>query len=225
VIDNILKVNGIHGEIVCKASNVEEVEDYLKNNSANLFFIDIELKSSENGYDLAKKIRETDCLAYIVFFTGHFEYALHAFKVKAFDFLTKPVVLEVLEQCILRIDKDYKSIMSQGEYDNKFIHIKSENCLFKIRLKDIIFIEKSGFKVNIYTVNDQISCYGSLERLSSALNDQSLIRCHKSFIANMSYISKIDYKSKELFFTTGHKCYIGDKYKDYLRIESKYICS
>lgn len=224
-IEKIMTSNNISGEIVCKASNTGTVDDYLKDHSANLFFIDIDLKSSDNGYELAKRIREADCLAYIVFITGHFEYALQAFKVKAFDFLTKPVVFEVLEQCLLRIDNDYKSILNQGGYDDKFIQIKAESCIFNVKLKDIIYIAKSGFKVNIYTANDQISCYDSLERFSSILNDQSFIRCHKSFIANASYISKIDFKSKELHFNTGHKCYIGDKYKDYLRSETKYICS
>lgn len=213
MIERVLKRNQINGKIVCKATDVVTVENYIKHNEANLFFLDIDLKTKENGYNLAEKIRENFINAYIVFVTCHFEYVLHAFKVQSFDFLAKPVTVDVIEQCLLRVYKYYLAAAECSMHKDKCIDIKSGSILYKIKIKDIVYIERLGFKTIIYTVQSVINCYMTLETLEKMLQEDHFIRCHKSYIVNKLFIREIHFKEKLILFETGQKCCIGPKYK------------
>ncbi|MCX7745504.1 MAG: LytTR family DNA-binding domain-containing protein [Clostridia bacterium] len=220
-IEKILSCNFISGQIVCKATETKTVEDYLKHNTANVFLLDINLDNNGNGFFLAQKIRENNQHAYIVFLTCHLEYVLQAFKVHSFDFLVKPVSKEILEQCILNIYKNYISTLSlPANNGDSYIQIKSGSSLYRIKTKDIIYIEKLKFKTVICMAGSEITCYDTLESLEQKLNDSNFVRCHKSFIANRLYISEIHLKEKEILFETGHKCLLGGKYRKELVISA-----
>lgn len=212
-VERVFTSNRINGSVVCRASNTREIEDYLKHHTANLFLLDIDLKTEETGYMFAQRLREKDPFAYIIFLTGHFEYALQAFKVKTFDFLTKPITDEILEQCLLRVNKDYLSTVPAAGDKESIIEVKSGNAVYRLKTNDIVYVEKLGFKVILHLVGSELSCYDTLENIAAKLVGGRFVRCHKSYIANTSYISKIDYKEKQVLFETGLSCYIGDKYK------------
>ena len=134
MIQSIIDNNKIKGEIFCTTANTRDVEFAVASGKANTFFLDIDLKDSENGYALAEKIRKNNPYAYIVFVTGHFEYVLHAFKVYSFDFLQKPITFEILEQCLQRIYNHYTIVSN----DCKYIEVKSGASLYKIKINNIV---------------------------------------------------------------------------------------
>jgi DNA-binding LytR/AlgR family response regulator len=217
IIQKILHSQKIPGEVVCTAQSCQEVELFLAHHTANVFFLDIDLHQEKNGYDLAVKIRELDCMAYIIFVTGHFEYALQAFKVKAFDFLYKPVAVDVLEQCLKRIQRDFDALQKAMHAEEKFLLIKADHCIQKVPLSNILLVEKMNFKVIVHLENEQISYYDTLDHILKNLDQSQFIRVHKSFIANIHYIEKINLKEKHITFTNGTTCCIGDKYRDVLQ--------
>jgi DNA-binding LytR/AlgR family response regulator len=210
MIQSILDNNKIKGEILCTTANARDVEFAIASGKANTFFLDIDLKNSENGYTLAEKIRKNNPYAYIVFVTGHFEYVLQAFKVYSFDFLQKPITFEILEQCLQRI-YDHYTVVSN---DCKYIEVKSGASLYKIKIDNIVYIERFKRDTIIYTKNSQITCHESLESLLKRLNDTNFVRCHKSFIASRQLITQIDQKERIIVFETGQKCPLGRKYKN-----------
>ena len=75
------------GESLCK---------YLEaGNRFDLIFLDIHMKY-QDGMTTAKRIREVDADAQIVFITALAQYAIEGYKVNALDFILKPVVYEQL---------------------------------------------------------------------------------------------------------------------------------
>lgn len=212
IIEKTLRDHNINGRIVCKANCPEIVEEFIKHKSANVYFLDIDFKNCISGYSLAKKIRERDIKAYIVFVSGHLEYVLQAFKIKTFDFLPKPVSPEILEQCLLNMYSDYIGTTNVS-YDCRYIEVKSGASIYRIKNSDIVFIEKLNSKTLIHMASGIVTCTETLEALNKTLNDESFIRCHKSFIANKTYISEIHLNKNEIVFETGQVCYIGRKYK------------
>ncbi len=211
IIERIIEKNHINGKIVLKADNPRTVQEFLKNNRACLFIVDIDLKAQITGLDLAKEIRETINNAYIVFITGHLEYVFNSFKVKPFDFFPKPVTEEIIEQCIKDVYDDY--IINFSHEKEKVIEIKSGQVIYKIKINDIILIEKNASRTIIYTATNLIQCSENLEKIISMINEESFIRCHKSFICNKSYISEVRLKTGEIIFETGHSCLLGRKYR------------
>jgi two-component system, LytTR family, response regulator AgrA len=213
VIRKIIKTNSICGEVVLQTQNPGDIYAYIKTNKVNVFFLDIDLNSSETGYDIARNIRDLVPGAYIVFLTNHFEYVLQSFKVYTFDFLVKPVPDVVLEQCIMRIYDNYMAIGEKGDTSEDYISIKTGTSFHRIKQADIVYIERMGFKTVIYTVNSEISCYDTLESILEKLNGKYFVRCHKSFIANKLRIKCVELKAKKVIFETNHQCFIGPKYK------------
>lgn len=210
MVKNILSKDKIKGEIVCATSNASDVEAIISEGKGNAFFLDIDLKDSQNGYDLAEKIRKNNVYAYITFITGHFEYVFHAFKVHSFDFLVKPVTDEVLEQCLQRI-YDHHIVITN---DYKYLEVKSGSSLYKIKINNIVYIERLKRDTIIYTKSGQVTCHESLDYLEKMLNDDNFIRCHRSFIANKLFITEIHQKEKVIVFETGQQCYFGRKYRN-----------
>ena len=95
---------------VAKFSNCEDALEFVKNNSADVAFLDINMRGMD-GLTLAKKIIASCPNCKIVFCTGYEEYAIPAFKLHAAGYLMKPVSAEDV----------------QGEIDNiKGIHRKAK---------------------------------------------------------------------------------------------------
>lgn len=212
-IETVLEKRSIKGEIVCMCTDAEEAEKHMNCNGANVFFIDIDLKDGQNGYELAKKIRKSNIQAYIIFITGHLEYVFQAFKVQCFDFLPKPVMPEVIEECLVRVHQNYLRTSSEQADNSKYINIRIGSSIHNVKAGSIIYIERIKPKTIIYTTNSEISCNYSLEMLEEMLGSREFIRTHKSYIANKNFISEVSLREKKIIFNTGQSCFVGRKYK------------
>ena len=109
MLDIIFCKNNFEAKIVCKSDNAEEISNYIASNKVDVVMLDINLKSNKTGIELAKEIRKINKNIYIIFTTGHLEYAMLAYKVKTFDYLAKPINYDRLEETIIRLFDDVTS--------------------------------------------------------------------------------------------------------------------
>ena len=98
----------------------------------DLVFLDIEMPEMD-GITLAKKLRQLDEKTYIVFLTGHVEYALEGYEVNALRYLTKPVQDDKLKE-VLRYVADKMASKRQ-----LMIKVDGEEHLLDI--SDILYLE------------------------------------------------------------------------------------
>lgn len=185
------------------SDNADKVLDYVKSNKVHVLVLDINLKSKMSGIDLAEKVRKTDKSAYIIFTTGHLEYALIAYKVKTFDYIPKPFTIERIEETLLRLFNDISTT------PNKYLKLNNKNI---IKQEDIQYIEKNGMKLIVYTNSKQYEAYTSFNKIEHCLSG-NFVRCHKSYIANINNIKNIEPISNTIKFDD-KECYIGPKYKN-----------
>ena len=75
---------------VIKFSDCEDTIEYIKNNPADIAFLDINMRGM-GGLSLAEKIIQLCPACKIVFCTGYEEYAIPAFKLHASGYLLKPI--------------------------------------------------------------------------------------------------------------------------------------
>ena len=204
MLETICIKNDLNYNIMLKSKDAKTVLDFIQNNNANVFILDINLKSKISGINLAEIIRENNKQAYIIFTTGHLEYALIAYKVKTFDYLPKPITFERLEETILRLSKD----ISQAP--KKYIRIRN-NVI--VNQDDIDYIKKDGMKVVFSTINKTYEIYDSFNNLEKQL-PQNFVRCHKSYIANINKIKNVETNTNTIMFNDEHICFIGPKYKN-----------
>lgn len=84
-------LSGIEGvELVGSFQQAEEAFTFLCNHDVDLAFFDIQI-GSDDGIELARKLRFNHIELDIVFTTSHVDYAIHAYDVYPLDYMVKPI--------------------------------------------------------------------------------------------------------------------------------------
>ena len=205
MLNSILISHNLKGQITFKTTNPLDLLDYVQHNTVHVLLLDIDLKSSTTGLQIAERIRSVDKSIYIIFVTGHFEFGMLAYKYKTFDFLQKPLTKERFEETILRLYSDI--------FGDKTRYIRLDNDKTVIKENTIRFIKKEGMKVIFHTDTRDYETYGSFSKISDML-PYNFVRCHKSYIVNMAKITDIDITNNLISFNNNDQCFIGPKYKD-----------
>jgi len=134
-----------------------------------------------NGMELAKKIREYDSGATIIFITSSLDFALQGYDVKATHYLMKPPDIDTLERLITT---DY-----QQRFKSNVLVFKSGSQVLRIPIIDVVYLETVGRKVEIVLQNGKEEFSGKLSDLISG--KEHLIRCHKAFAVNIKAIREL----------------------------------
>ncbi len=79
------------------------------------------------------------------------------------------------------------------------LFIKHKNDIHIILKQDIIFIERSGRSTTIYTKNEEIKTYLTLNELEGELRERDFIRSHRSFIINILYVKNFNLYAKNSY--------------------------
>ncbi len=81
-----------HGdfEVVAEAGDGESALSWLRQYRCDLVLLDIQMPG-KTGLQVAEAIQELDHVPLVVFCTAYDEHALQAFRVKAIDYLMKPI--------------------------------------------------------------------------------------------------------------------------------------
>lgn len=200
-------------EIAFQTTSACELLNFTNSNKIDVLILDINLKSSINGLELAKIVRKTNKDCYFIFITAYLEYGLEAYKYKTFDFITKPFALERLENSIVRLFDDI-SVSTK-----RFLKLDNKNTF--INESDVEFIKRDGMRVVFHTNSYDYEFYSSFSKLQNQL-PSNFIRCHKSFIVNVNNITKI-VPNDNLIFLNSSFCDIGPKYKSqFLEVMKNY---
>lgn len=160
-------------------------------------FVDIDL-NGDNGLECAKIMTELNPKLKVIFATAHSEYMANAFEIYAFDYLVKPFNVERVVKTLSRIRGEEtavnvgeESVAQPEQYSDKLM-IKGKDQVTFVDKKDIIFIERSDNATNIVTKDETYKTSVSLGGIEEKLNPAEFMRCHKSYIVNISMISKIE---------------------------------
>lgn len=196
--------HNLDARIGFKTDSTSKLLNYVRNNSVDVLFLDITLNDRNIGLNVAEEIRKSNKNLYLIFTTGHFEFIMEAYKVNTFDYLVKPISQDKLEETILRL-MDYLN-----NSNNRFIKINGTTF---VNENDIQYIKKEGMKLIYHTKNTSYESYNSFSKIMDFL-PPDFVRCHKSFIANISNIHHIEMNTNTILFNSGCKCYIGPSYKN-----------
>lgn len=205
MLNNIFIKNNYEAQISYTTDNANDILEHVKLNKADVILLDINLKSNKTGLEIAEEIRSYNKDAYIIFLTGHLEYALVAYKYKTFDYLPKPLTQDRLEDTVTRLFNDIYS------KPKKYLKIDNKNTI--IDEAEINFIHRDGMRLVFNTNSRDYVIYSSFNKIQDSL-PENFIRCHKSFIININNISNVEPVENKVFFNNSDKyCEIGPKFK------------
>lgn len=214
MLDTIFCKNDFEAQVAFSSDNTEEVLNYISSNKVDVAMLDINLKSNKTGIELAKEIRKINKNIYIIFTTGHLEYAMIAYKVKTFDYIAKPINYDRLEETIIRLFEDVTSV------PKRYLKIDNKNTL--VDESEVQYIKRDGMKLVFHTNSRDYDTYSSFNKFQDK-PPENYIRCHKSYIANINQIKDVEPVSGTITFKSGDTCDIGPKYKsDLMEVLNNY---
>ena len=148
----------------------------------DVLFLDIEMPAMD-GITLAKKLRERSDSIYIVFLTGHVEYALEGYEVNALRYLTKPVQEEKLRE-VLRFVMDQSTSKKQ-------LMIKEDGEELLLNIADIVYFEAQNQYVMIYTTDGEHLVRYNIGDFEEQLKADGFFRVHRGYLISLAKVKKL----------------------------------
>ncbi len=184
-------------QVIGGAASGEEALKIFEAQKPEVVFLDIELNGM-SGVDCAEAMLSINPKAMIIFATGHNEFMPRAFELYAFDYIIKPFKIERILNTLNRI----KDITEEKREVKVIEKPKSSIALDKLAIKnkegitlidpsEIILIQREEKATVIYTSNERISTSEPLGDIQDKLDMTKFMRSHKSYIINVSKITKI----------------------------------
>lgn len=150
--------------------------------ASNIVFLDIKLKDTLNGIDLAKQLRTLHYSGEIVFLTAYHEYVLEGYRVHAMDYLLKPVMLTDVERCLSTVSDKLKS---------EYYLLQNQQVVMKMPYYDILYFSSDKHYVDIICTDQTYHQLAALKNIIPTLPSQFL-QCHRTVVLNIQHIHCIN---------------------------------
>lgn len=188
------------GFVLCgEASDGAELLALAAEHHPQLVLLDVEMPGV-SGVDCARELQDSDPHTILIFATAHDKYMADAFEVYAFDYLLKPFkaerALATLERAksVLKTREDAARSAKPVEPrpQSGRILLKHRDGVSVINMEDILLVQREERATVLYTVNDGRYVTGdSLADIGARLDPAFFMRCHKSYIINLSHVDSI----------------------------------
>ncbi|MGM7721470.1 LytR/AlgR family response regulator transcription factor [Metabacillus sp. Hm71] len=157
----------------------------------DVVFLDVEMPKM-NGMAAAKALMELKKVPLIVFATAYPQFAAEAFRYDAVDYLLKPYDEDQLQETIQRIEKKFSSKDESeiGKRSGK-LPIEAEGEIIYLEPADILYIYRDEKVTKLITKTGEFETKTPLKELESRLSAFDFFRIHKSYLVNLSYVSKL----------------------------------
>ena len=176
-----------------------------------IYILDIELKNSLSGIEIASFIRNEDWESEIIFLTNHdkmFEKVYRSIY-KVFCFIEKYHNFEK------RLQNNLNKIVANG-YDNQMLKIDGKKISLQIYYKDILYITRDTIerKLIIYTLKNKFLVSSSIESIKSKL-DSRFKTVHRACIVNDDMVVEYNWSKKYFILINGDKVFLlSKKYRE-----------
>lgn len=183
----------------------------------DIFFLDIEMEDGMDGLQTAQLIRAQGIDTPVVYVTGYEKYWRRAYRVHAFDYLTKPIkyedVVRILDELYRRAEK----------YSDEKLEFTGLNGQIYVSANDIVYLMISGRRdVVLRTGQREIRIKGSLADIYAQLNPRQFVMTHRTCIVNMKYVTGVE-NLYDIIMSTGEFCPLAQrKKKEFLKALSDY---
>ena len=148
----------------------------------DLVFLDIEMPEAD-GITVAKRLRTISDKVYIVFLTGHVEYALEGYEVNALRYLTKPVQSDKVREVL--------SYINGKTSEKKQLIVKEDGEELLIDLADILYFEAQNQNVRIRTVKGEHIVRYNISDFEERLRNNGFFRTHRGYLVSLAKVKKL----------------------------------
>lgn len=201
-------------QIVESFTKPEEAIAYLKENTPDCLFLDINMPTMD-GFQFLDCLKHKDFAVIIT--TAYNEYALKALKNEAIDYLLKPIDSDDLEETIKKIKKFNANTLSASKVEEVLLNfnanlkqqkviINTDGKLVFLNIDDILYIESDGnYSTFILTNNQKMLVTKKIKEVNALLPENCFFRIHNSYIINLNKIKEFVKNDGYVVMDSNHK--------------------
>ena len=173
----------------------------------DIYVLDI-VMPDVNGIDLGRALRENGVEGKIIYLTSSKEYALDSFRVRAFDYLLKPVekntFFKVIDEAInsIHVKKDKCMIIKTKEGSAR---VAFDSILYTSQANRALFLRLTENKTLESTT---LRCPFS-EAVAELLADKRFAQCGVSTVVNLHRITSVE--NEGIVFDSGERMFLNKK--------------
>ncbi|MCM1497807.1 MAG: LytTR family DNA-binding domain-containing protein [Clostridium sp.] len=157
-----------------------------KNVRYDLYFLDIYMKESADGIELAKELRSLDEEAVICFVSTSEEFYREAYDLYAVQYLIKPVQRKAVEQLLKKVENSFVRNKKQ------VLTFTWRKAAYSISYGKILYISSMGNTLSICCKDGTVQkSTGKLSDFECLVDRNVFCRCHQSFLVNMYQVDSI----------------------------------
>lgn len=181
MVSQYLAARSISSEI-CVVSNPQELKA-LDISALDILIADIDLgQEQENGITLAKYINHINPRCQIIFVSSYLNYATEVYSANHTWFILKKQLEQKLPMAL------GKALENLSPSSGIPLVLKRGREQFMIDANTIICIESLQRKVLIYCTDRIEEAYSTIYALEKQLPSKKFVRCHNSYIVNLSMV-------------------------------------
>lgn len=173
----------------------------------DLILMDIYLEGLD-GVEAVRRVRERERTVPIAFATVSRDHALEGYRLDVDKYLEKPVGREELEPLL--------ALARRRREERESLSLGRGTALPLSRLR---YAEQKGHYLTCYLDGGEVlQRKGKLDELASRLAEPPFLRCHKSFLVNLDYVTGLDREQLVFRMREGGCAYI--RREDFYRARS-----
>lgn len=161
----------------------EDGEDLVTDYAADydLILMDIEM-TFMNGMRAAKRVRELDPEVVIVFVTNAPQYAIEGYRVRAVDYILKPISWFSFSESLGR------ALMYVKERGSESITLALKDGKTKLPIDRICYVEVQDHQLIYVTRDGRYVTKGTIRDVETQLRSPQFCRCNRCYIVNLKYV-------------------------------------
>jgi two-component system LytT family response regulator len=192
-------------ELIAECNDGFEGVKAIQQLEPDLIFLDIQMPKI-NGFEMLELIEEPPS---VIFTTAFDEYAIKAFESHAVDYLLKPFSRDRFDKAISKWQKTSKTISSREHLapllesistspaEQHRVVVKLAGKIRIIPTEDIHYLEAADDYVKIHTKDGAFLKNKTMGHFESVLSKNQFVRTHRSFMINITEITRIDPYEKD----------------------------
>ena len=164
-------------------SEFPDGEDLITDYTADydLILMDIEMHFM-NGMRTAQKVRSLDKDVLIIFITNMPQYAIEGYKVRALDYMLKPLAYFSFAESMNR------AVQLMDIPEKKYITLSLKGGKMRLEMDRICYVEVQDHDMTYTTLDGKYMTKGTMKETEELLDPQQFCRCNRCYLVNLEYV-------------------------------------
>lgn len=214
--------------VIAQADNGKKALDLAREFKPDLALLDIQLKGSMTGIDVAEELRKEMDIP-IIYLTANADEATvekakytepHGYILKPFQEVNLRTTIEMAlhkhsREMEVRVENNLLRSLTEFKSNASYLFIKHQSKLVRLETKEIYYVEALKDYMQVVTKDIKYIIHATMKDMERKLSNTEFQRIHRSYIVNMEKITYIS-GGEVVLEDVGKEISVGGNYRDEL---------